>query len=380
MQLRLSLVTVALLSSMASQADDYVSVQFLQYDENLNRTSVSAPSIEINKDLGTDYTLNASFVADAVSGASQNYYDSTSGASAYSRGSNSDVKYDNVEYSDNRLAGGLSLTTRFANRDELTVGGNYSTESDFYSAEVSAEYMHWLNSSKNSSVSFGLSYQSNEILIRDCKENSDCDTSSGASEKMTADVLNVQASYFQNIDQESSAKVSLFYITDSGYLGNPYLNVVRNYDTVTAKADIVAEKRPDTKSAYGVSLKYANALSSELAWHVNYRYYSDDWEISSHTLNNTLYYELGKDWLFTLGLRAYMQSEASFYNQSKDYFTNEVYASSDFRLSDFTALTYKTAVEYKVNDKTSINFGANYYDQSTGLKATYFITGFTYHF
>ena len=307
MQLRISLAAATIITSMALQADDYVSVQYLQYDETLNRTSVSAPSLMINKDFGADFTLNANIVLDSVSGASETYYDASSGASAFSRGigiSADDVKYGNIEYSDQRAAGGATLITRFANRDELVVGGNYSAESDFYSTEVSAEYMHWLGSSKNSSLSLGLSYQANEILV-ECDGNSACDGVSGASQKMTADVLNVQTSYFQNINAQSYAKLSLFYIADSGYLSNPYLNVVRNYvEGVTA--DVLAEVRPDSQSAYGAMLKYANAVTDDISLHLSYRYYSDDWEIASHTIDSDVYYELGSDWIFKLGLRYYM--------------------------------------------------------------------------
>jgi len=381
MQLRLSIAAATIIVSMALEAEDYVSVQFLQYDETLNRTSVSAPSLMINKDLGTDYTLNANVVLDSVSGASETYYDGASGASAFSRGKGvnaKDVEYGNVEYSDQRAAGGLSLTKRFTNRDELIVGTNYSAESDFYSTEFSAEYMHWLGRSKNSSLSFGLSYQMNEILVS-CKENSQCDAESGASQKMNADILNVQASYFQNINAKSYAKVSLFYIADSGYLSNPYLNVVRNY-VQGSTADVVAEVRPDTRSAYGAMFKYANALSDDISLHLSYRYYSDDWEISSHTLDSDLFYELGENWIFKLGLRYYTQSEASFYNGTKDYFTDETYASSDQRLSKFDAITYKTSVDYAFAKDLRLNFGASYYDQTTGIKATYFTTGFRYNF
>ena len=366
---------------MASQADDFVSVQYLQYDETLNRTSVSAPSLMINKDFGTDYTLNASIVLDSVSGASETYYDAASGASAFSRGIGidaDDVKYGNVEYSEQRVAYGGSFTTRFANRDELIIGANYSSESDFYSTEGSAEYMHWLGNSKNSSLSLGLSYQSNEILV-ECDGNSACDGASGASKAMTADVLNVQTSYFQNINENSYAKLSLFYIADSGFLSNPYLNVVRNY-VEGETADVVAEVRPDKRTAYGGMLKYANALSDDLSLHLSYRYYSDDWEIDSHTLDSDLYYELADAWVFKVGLRSYMQSEASFYNGKKDFFKDEKYASSDQRLSDFTALTYKTSIDYSFTKDLSVNIGASYYDQSAGVEATYFTTGFRYNF
>jgi len=397
MQLRVSIAAATIIISMTLEAEDYVSVQYLQYDETLNRTSVSAPSLMINKDFGIDYTLNANIVLDSVSGASETYYDGesldsvsgasetsndgASGASAFLRGKGlnaKDVEYGNIKYSDKRAAGGLSFTKRFANRDELIVGANYSTESDFYSKEVSAEYMHWLRSSKNSSLSFGLSYQKNEILVS-CKENSACDAQSGASEKMKADVLNVQASYFQNIDTKSYAKVSLFYIADSGYLSNPYLNVIRNYKR-GATADVLAEVRPDARVAYGTMFKYAYALRNDLSLHLSYRYYSDDWEIASHTVDSDLYYELGDEWIFKLGLRYYTQSGASFYNGTIDYFTDETYASSDQRLSKFDAITYKTSVNYTIAKDLSLNLGVSNYYQSTGIQATYFTTGFRYNF
>jgi len=340
----------------------------------------------INKDFGTDYTLNASFVVDVVSGASQNYYDSsynsdgasgasatdtTSGASALARGigiDSSNVAYGNVDYDDTRVAGSLLLTKRFENRDELTVGASYSTE-------ASGEYLHWLDSSKNRSVSFGISYQMNEIL----KHCSSIDGCSGASESMDAIAINTQLGFSQNIDSTSSAKVALFFSNDDGYLDNPYLNVVRNY-VEGGSADIVGEKRPDTKTAYGISTKYAKALSDNFTLHLDYRYYSDDWGIDSRTLSGDTFYEFGDDLIFELGLRGYTQTKADFYNGSKDYFTDEIYASSDSRLSDFNAFTYKGGVNYKINKELEFNFTAEYYTQTTGLDATYFMTGFRYNF
>jgi len=390
MQLRLSFITAGILAAMALNAEDYVSVQYLQYNENEDRTNVSAPSIMINKDFGTDYTLNASFVVDVVSGATQTYYDeaydgassasydSSSGASSASRGIGIDaqnIQYGNVEYDDRRVAGSLLLTKRFVSRDELRVGVSRSNESDFYSTEISAEYMHYLDSSKNQSLSLGASYQYNEIL----KHCTDIDGCSGASEKMDANAINLQVAFAQNMDTTSKAEVALFFSNDDGYLDNPYLNVVRNYDA-EGTGDIVGETRPDSKMAYGIALKYAKAMSDTLTLQTNYRYYSDDWGIDSHTLEGNIFYEMGEDWIFQIGLRGYTQTQVDFFSPYIDYFTDEKYASSDARLSEFNALTYKASVDYKINEDISINFGANYYDQTTGLSATYIVTGLMYNF
>jgi len=380
MQLRLSWCAATLLITTAAQAEDYVSVQVLQYNENNSRVSVTAPSIMINKDFGTDYTLNASLVGDAVSGASPTYYDASTGASAYARGENvnaSDIEYGNVHFSEKRVAGGLLFTSRLANRDELRIGANGSSENDFNSGSGSLEYMHWFDDAKNSAITLGGSYQYNEITAR-CVDRIACDASSGASEIKEATAINLQIGISHNINPESYAEVALFYIADDGYLTDPYLNVVRNNNGITA--DIVGEKRPDKRRAYGGILKYVNAITDNTTLHLSYRYYWDDWSINSHTIDSDLYYELGSDWTFKLGLRYYNQSAANFYSGLDNYFSNELYASSDYRLSDFRALTYKSNVDYKITKAVSLNFSANYYDQTTGLKATYFMTGFRYNF
>lgn len=380
MQLKLSVAAATLLVSMASVADDYVTFQYLQYDESDNRTSVSASAITINKDFGTDYTLNVGLVADAVSGASQTYYDGASGASAFSRGTavnSSDVEYGNIEYSEIRKAFSGLFTTRFDNRDELSLGANYSGEHDFYSTEGSAEYMHWLDASKNQSISLGLSYQYNAILA-ECDGTDACDGASGASERMEASVINTQLSFSQNINATSSVKVSLFSVMEDGYLTNPYYNVVRNNDGTTA--DVVGEKRPDSREIFGSAIKYANALNQNTTMHLSYRLYDDSWGINSHTVDSDFYYEYGASWIFNLGLRFYSQSEADFYNESDSFFTNEIYATSDERMSEFTSLTYKSNVDYTISDEWSANISVNYYNQSTGLSATYFMTGFRYNF
>lgn len=396
MQLKLSIAAMSLLASISAQAQDYVTFQYLQYNENDNRTAISAPSIMINKNFGVDYTLNVSFVGDAVSGASPTYYDASSGASAFSRNTGinvGDLGYGNIEYEETRLAGAIALTSRFANRDELTVGFNHSSENDFYSSEASAEYMHWLDDSKNQSLTFGMSYQINEILVN-CVENLACntsadtssgvstvitaDTNSGASKAMDATLINAQLSFSQNIDSQSYAKVSLFAIVEDGYLSNPYMNVVRYYKVI--KADVVAENKPDTRMAYGASIKYANALTDTISTQLAYRYYTDDWGINSHTLDSDIYYEYNSDWILKLGLRGYIQSKADFYSADRDYFTNEIYASHDQRMSSFSSITYKTDVDYKISDELSVNVSGNFYYQTNGNNAIYFMSGFKYNF
>ena len=366
-----ALTALALFSHTALYAENYVSVEYLQYDENNNRVSVMAPSLSVSLDIGTDYNIQADVVSDSISGATPTFQSDT-GSGASSRNNGNDYVYANQNFNDNRLAGSLLVTTRFDNRDELYVGFNRSTESDFESTSASLEYMHYLNSSHNSTVIGGVGFTSNKIL------NYGTDTGSGASSEEKSSSLNVELGFSQILNKTSSMKLSTFLINDSGYLTNPHANVVRDYNHANQR--LVTENRPDSRLAYGFDAQYITKLGSSMSYQGEYRYYQDDWEINSHTLDNDIYYKLTKDFTLGAGLRYYTQSAASFYNGTKDSFGNEQYASSDYRLSKFDALTYKASMDFKQNKQLSYNLGAEFYKQSTGLEATSIMTGITYHY
>jgi len=391
---KLSTVTaIAIVASNALYAENYVSVEFLQYDENNNRVTVSAPSLSASYDIGTDFNVKADFVTDAVSGATPAWQpDSASGAS--SRVNSNDYLYENQSFNESRTAGSLMLTTRFDNRDELYTGFNYSRESDFDSKSLSAEYLHYTDKSHNQSINIGLSYAFNEILSngngknenddekRGFKDDDDDehehDAGSGASQKEESNSLNMQVGISQVINDHAVVKAEAFAILDSGYLSNPHANVVRDYNRVTQR--LVTESRPDKRTAYGVSLKHITMLGENVSLKNSYRFYTDDWDVTSHTLDSSAYYTLNKKITLGAGLRYYNQSEANFYNKNKDYFSNEEFASSDERLSQFNALTYKASVDFKYSDNISYNLGGQFYSQSTGLDATMITTGLKYKF
>ncbi len=385
---RLSLFTCTLLASV--QAQDYVNVQYLHYQESDDRITVSTPSLEINKDFGVDYTLNFKASYDGVSGASPTYYDSSSGASNpvrrvplnsdFGRGpveNPEDIVYDNVGFGERRVALGAMLTTRLESRDEVRIGLNWSLEYDLYLYEGSLEYMHYLDSSKNSSLTFGGSYQRHVNLVPCGEYASECDGSSGPSKQVPSNHSNFQTTFSQILDENSLASATLFYMNENGYLTNSYKNIVRNYYT---DPTIVNENRPNSRNEGGIVLEYTKSLVPELALHVSYRYYVDDWEVQSHTPNLKLLYQVSNALRLDAGLRYYYQSAAYFYSGKKDAFTDEKYASSDERLADFSAYEPTLGMNYSFSKDISYNLSGSYYEQSTGLKAIYLITGFKYNF
>ena len=380
MQLRLSIVTCTLLLATASLAEDYISIQYMGYDEESGQTTVHSPHIEFNKEFGADNVLHLSIGYDSLSGASPTMYDSFSGASATLPAGTvfaSDIRYGYIPYEDERTAYSAAWTTRFESRDELTLGVDYSSENDYTSRGISAEYLHYLDESKNQSISLGVSYQKNDIDIYCFMGNSECDTTSGASPKnitKTLDATSIEIGFTQIIDQTSLIKTSLFYANEDGYLSNPYMRIVRDGNKITQ------ESKPNKREAYGLTLEYSKALSDALSMTLYCRYYDDDWDVTSHTLGVSLFYEVNEKLTVGFATRYYTQSAAYFYSPQKDYFTNEIYASSDRRMGEYDAYDYKLSADYKLTESTTLQGSVGYYEQPNHFDATYYSVGFKYAF
>jgi hypothetical protein len=372
MQLRkLSLITSSLLISL--QAEDSLSINYLHYSESDDRVQVNAPSITFKKDFGTDYSLRVNGTFDSISGASPNWVDSQSGASKRSFSKNSDnsrYSYENMEFEDTRTALSGDLTIRQENRDEFNVGISISRETDYYGNELSLSYISYIDSLKNSAVSIGGSVNMNEILSYNHHTATDSDT--GASKKEESSGYTFDIGFSQNIDSSSIVKLSLFGVSESGYLSNNYRYIVRKANGIES---LSPDSRPDDRFGTGGTVEYRKSLEP-LTLYGKYRYYSDDWGIDSHTVDGGLYYNFDDEVIINPSLRYYNQSEADFYSSGN--FNGEKYGSSDERLSDFSAMTYKLQATYNYNYDWSYNIGINYYDQTTGLSAFYTTVGVKY--
>ena len=371
----LSSVAAALLLTLSCvKAENYVSVEYLQYNESDDRVSVSSPMLEVSYDFNADYNLKINGMFDAVSGATPTFRTNDNG----------DLYKGFKEFEDRRNAASLLFTSRFENRDELYAGLDYSREKDYQSYSASLEYMHYLNSTHNTSFSIGASLTSNEILVYDgvtgASDYSHYDGESGASHTEDSMGYNLELGVTQVLSEDSSMKLSLFTFQDDGYLTNQYERIVRDYSMPNARLSV--ENRPDKRVAYGFTAKYNKLLDDGLSFVGSYRFYSDDWDMTSNTVEGDIYKTLSERITLGVGLRYYTQTEASFYSGDIGHFTNQTYASSDERLSDFDALTYKASLNFNQNDTLSYNIGAEFYKQNTetSFSATMITIGMKYRF
>jgi hypothetical protein len=164
----------------------------------------------------------------------------------------------------------------------------------------------------------------------------------------------VFVSVSQIINQVSSFQSAFSLTEQSGFLSDPYK---------------LRDVRPDDKTQIAWSNSYRRFfVSADAALHVNYRYYHDDFGISSHTSDLSWHQNLGRTFQLVPQLRYYSQSAADFFTNVDDFLNPaSEYQSSDYRLSAFGAVSggfsviadmgsWKatlTAERYLANDKYS---------------------------
>ena len=79
--------------------------------------------------------------------------------------------------------------------------------------------------------------------------------------------------------------------------------------------------------------------------HFDYRFYWDDWEVSSHTFELSWFQELFEVVKLIPNFRYYSQSEAFFYKPFYATGSNPSFYSSDYRRSPYGAISYGLKAE-----------------------------------
>lgn len=139
------------------------------------------------------------------------------------------------------------------------------------------------------------------------------------------------ASYYVGLAQTLSRN-SIFQVTAgftqlSGFLTDPYK---------------LQDARPDVRKQTTITLGYMQFITTtKSALHFDYRYYTDDWDVNSHTVDLAWHQNFGTGHLLTPSVRLYTQQEAKFYSLYFDENSDQEFFSNDYRLSAYDALSYK---------------------------------------
>lgn len=143
------------------------------------------------------------------------------------------------------------------------------------------------------------------------------------------------------------------------------------------------EHLPDSrfKIALGGRLNYY--LSQTFVLRSYYRYYTDDWGISSHTASLEIPVKLSDKFTVYPSYRLYNQSAADYFAPYDQHISTEEYYTSDYDLSEFNANQFGFGINYtdiftalKLGNfgLKSVDLKYDYYKRDSGLNAN-IITG-----
>lgn len=144
----------------------------------------------------------------------------------------------------------------------------------------------------------------------------------------------VLLSYARVLNTNMVAKFSLGYSEKTGYLSDPYKLAFVNFA-------LLNDNRPNSRytRTFSAQLRYfSDTLNGAL--HADYRYYNDSWNINSNTIELAWYQNLGHGFQLTPSVRLYDQSDAFFYEVFYEQERNDGLYSTDYRLSEYGAITY----------------------------------------
>jgi hypothetical protein len=246
---------------------------------------------------------------------------------------------------------GLEMSlTHYDALETQTIGGSYSKEIDYLSRGFFYSSTR-LTEDKNTTWNAGISITSdqinptNQIVLNETKQS--IDLIAGLTQVYTIfDIAQFQWGHYAG----------------KGYFSDPY-KIFDNRPRERVHNTFVSKWNHYFENAQGTL-------------RLSYRYYSDDWGIESHTLENEYVKSINETWTLTPSFRIYTQSAAKFFINADDsgfpFAPNPPAGatnySEDQRLSAFGAHTLGVKITKTLDSDTSIDFKAEAYAQRAGWR------------
>jgi len=186
------------------------------------------------------------------------------------------------------------------------------------------------------------------------------------------------------IDPKTTLSLNLTYGRPKGYLSDPYKQIFNSRTVVLGRdsegnliTDLTPNPNPENRPnkretfvAYLEGSRYFEKLDATLE--SSYRYFTDDSELSGHTLEFQWFQRLSDRFILRPLFRYYLQNPADFYMVNLDGTriepspqpngTGPHYYSSDYRLSKLRAKTLGLKLTYFAKDNLSFDLSLDRYD------------------
>jgi hypothetical protein len=268
----------------------------------------------------------------------------------------------------------------------ISAGISGSFEYDYVHLGINGKLSRDFNN-RNTTLSGGFAFSSDEwdpvggvpvpLTPMQNVRDEDDGLPSGRLSSEDKEVLDLVFGVTQVISRNFLMQFNYSYSDSSGYLTDPY-KILTAVDSITGDAVPVPqlpgvegpshlnyyEHRPDSRTKHSLYAQGKYYMSGKVL-DASYRYMTDDWEIDSHTLDLRYRWPVGDTRYLEPHLRFYTQSAAEFYRISlTDGDPLPEYASADYRLGDFDAITAGLKFGWKTGGGNDMSVRLELYSQS----------------
>lgn len=327
----------------------------LLYYAEKDRVTAIEPVIRARKKLGDEEFLSLRLVIDSLTGASPNgaiptnsvqTFTTPSGDRTYTAPAN-ETPLD-TSFLDTRYALNAEWEKPLSENLRGVFSLNGSTEYDYTSTGAAATLARDFNQ-RNTTLTAGVSYNADSVdpvggapvgltAAPTAAPANKPTLGTGLSKNVTEVLLGVT----QVINRRTLMQFNLGYGQDDGYLTDPYkiLSVVDGVTGDLRGSDpYLYEKRPDQRTRQTFYWKTQHQFTRDVITGV-YRYYTDDWGVTSHTADLRYRWEMAGGNYWQPHVRYYTQGAADFYRHSLVAGETPQYASADYRLGEMSTTTF----------------------------------------
>src|SRR6185436_11610622 len=182
--------------------------------------------------------------------------------------------------------------------------------------------------------------------------------------------FSVSASYSQIINQRFQLMFLADVVKQSGFLGLPFHRVYFTDNSVHV------ENLPNSRLKIPLGLRASYFLGDKIILRAFYRYYQDDWNLKSHTINLETPVKINPFFSFTPFYRFYNQTAIKYFAPFSEHMETDQYYTSNFDLSSFNSNFLGAGIRltplngvfgYKHFNMVEIRYG--FYKRSNGLQS-----------
>ena len=331
-------------------------------DPEKEEVTVVEPMLFIDHEVSETTSINAHFVFDGWTAASDTELDGNTGASN-----------EEAREWQSRVAGNIGITQDFTSwkwSSRLGISNEYDYKSINVGGSLEGHFAQdnfVLGITPQLFLDKAKDYDIQNNRETEYKDRTIWSVGLNASQLLSpSDILQVGFTYI-NMDGD------LNNITNSvKVLSNPYGNTFSRME----------ERVPGTRKRKAYSAKWVHGFSDESAMHLGYRFYDDDWNISSHTGELGWRLSFDEDDTFLMvGYRYYTQDSPDFW--AEQFAIPQTFMTSDSDMGDFDSHRLSVHYSHLVGDKkfsfkdwlaldftdVEVSLGGSIYHRSNDLDA-----------